>query len=168
MGLETEQIKDTYPIKEDASETHSIFARNIANEIRKQVSENPHLQKLVIGDQRVWRPNRINYGYTFARANKGLIKKLTDWLDKGTVGTKLDFLTDIGKLDKKLENGKAYYSHKNRNYFMPSSNWRGHFASFFASAKNAGILDYRKIGNQFLLRKGPNFDAFKLGELKAL
>jgi hypothetical protein len=168
LGLETEQIKDTYPIKEDASETHSIFARNIANEIRKQVSENPHLQKLVIGDQRVWRPNRINYGYTFARANKGLIKKLTDWLDKGTVGTKLDFLTDIGKLDKKLENGKAYYSHKNRNYFMPSSNWRGHFASFFASAKNAGILDYRKIGNQFLLRKGPNFDAFKLGELKAL
>jgi len=114
-----------------------------------------------------WRPDRIGYGYTFGK-NKGLITKLVDWLDKGTVGTKLDFLTDIGKLDKKLDNGKAYYSHKNKNNFLPSSNWRGHFSSFFASAKLAGILDYRKIGNQYLMRKGPNFDAFKEGKLKAL
>jgi hypothetical protein len=29
-------------------------------------------------------------------------------------------------------------------------------------------LDYRKIGKDFLLKKGNNFDAFKSGELKAL
>jgi hypothetical protein len=32
----------------------------------------------------------------------------------------------------------------------------------------AGILGYRKVGKDFLLIKGPNFDAFKSGELKAL
>jgi hypothetical protein len=45
---------------------------------------------------------------------------------------------------------------------------RGQHASFFAAAKNAGILGYRKVGREFFLTKGPNFDAFKSGELKAL
>jgi|LakMenEpi03Aug12_release.lakeMendotaPanAssembly.Ray.scaffolds.fasta_scaffold12812_8 hypothetical protein len=115
-----------------------------------------------------WRPNRFNYGYTFAKNDKGYIKKLTDWLAAGKVGTKLDFLTDIGQLDKKLENGKKYYSFKGKNTFLPSKNWRGQFSSFFASAKHAGILAYRKVGKDFLLIKGPNFDAFKEGKLTAI
>jgi D-Tyr-tRNAtyr deacylase len=168
LGLETEQIKDIYQIKEDASETHSVFARSIANKIRTLVGKNPVLQKLVVGDQKLWMPNRFNYGYTFKRADKGYIKKLTDWLDAGKVGTKLDFLTDVGKLDKKVENGKTYYSFKGKNSFLPSVNWRGEFSSFFASARLAGILGYKKEGNKFLLVKGPNFDAFKEGNLKAL
>ncbi len=93
---------------------------------------------------------------------------MTDWLDAGKVGTKLDFLTDIGKLDKKVENGKTYYSFKGKNDFLPSVNWRGEFSSFFASARLAGILGYKKEGNKFLLVKGPNYEAFKKGELKAL
>jgi hypothetical protein len=93
---------------------------------------------------------------------------LTDWLDAGKVGTKLDFLTDIGKLDKKIENGKKYYAFKGKTIFLPSKDWRGQFSSFFASARLAGILGYRKVGNQFLLVKGPNYEAFKKGELKAL
>ena len=114
----------------------------------------------------VWTPNK-RYGYTFTK-NKGLIKKLVEWLGESKIGTKLDFLVDIGKLDKKTENGKTLYSQKDRNIFLPSVDWRGHFASFFASAKMAGILDYRKIGNQFYMKKGPNFEAFKKGELKSL
>jgi hypothetical protein len=168
LGLETEQLNDIYWIKEDASETHSFFAKSIAHKIRSLVGENPVLQKLVVGDKKFWYPNRFDYGYTFARADKGIIKKLTNWLDAGKVGTKLDFLTDIGKLDKKIENGKTYYSFKRRNFFRPSSDWRGQFSSFFASAKLAGILGYKKEGNKFLLVKGPNFDAFKEGNLKAL
>jgi hypothetical protein len=168
LGLETELIQDTYSIKEDARETHSVFARGIANKIRTLVGENPVLQKLVVGDKKFWRPNRFDYGYTFKRADKGYIKKLTDWLDAGKVGTKLDFLTDVGKLDKKVENGKTYYSFKGENNFLPSVNWRGEFSSFFASARLAGILGYKKEGNKFLLVKGPNYEAFKKGELKAL
>jgi hypothetical protein len=168
LGLEPEQFYNTYPIKEDASETHSFFARSIADKIRTHVGQNPVLQKLVAGDKKFWRPNRFDYGYTFKRADKGYIKKLTDWLDAGKVGTKLDFLTDVGKLDKKVENGKPYYSFKGENNFLPSVNWRGEFSSFFASARLAGILGYKKEGNKFLLVKGPNFDAFKEGNLKAL
>jgi hypothetical protein len=168
LRLETEQFYNTYPIKEDASETHSFFARSIADKIRTHVGQNPVLQKLVAGDKKFWRPDRFHYGYTFKRADKGYIKKLTDWLDAGKIGTKLDFLTDIGKLDKKVENKKIYYSFKGKNNFLPSRDWRGEFSSFFASARLAGILGYRKVGNQFLLIKGPNFDAFKEGNLKAL
>jgi hypothetical protein len=168
LGLETWEINETYPITEDARDTHNFFSRSITNKIRTQVGENPTLQKLVVGDKKFWYPNRFDYGYTFARADKGIIKKLTNWLDAGKVGNKLDFLTDIGKLDKKIENGKTYYSFKGRNFFRPSSDWRGQFSSFFASARLAGILGYRKVGNQFLLVKGPNYEAFKKGELKAL
>lgn len=168
LGLESEQFYNTYPIKEDASETHSFFARSIADKIRTYVGQNPVLQKLVAGDKKFWRPNRFDYGYTFKRADKGYIKKLTDWLDAGKVGTKLDFLTDIGQIDKKVENGKTYYSFKGQNSFLPSTNWRGQFSSFFASARLAGILGYKKQGNKFFLVKGPNFDAFKEGNLKAL
>jgi hypothetical protein len=168
LGLESEQFYNTYPIKEDASETHSFFARSIADKIRTHVGQNPVLQKLVAGDKKFWRPDRFHYGYTFKRADKGYIKKLTDWLDAGKVGTKLDFLTDIGQIDKKIENGKTYYSFKGQNSFLPSTNWRGQFSSFFASARLAGILGYKKEGNKFLLVKGPNFDAFKEGNLKAL
>ena len=39
-------------------------------------------------------------------------------------------------------------------------------SGFFNSAKLAGILDYDKKGNQFYLKKGPNFDKFKDGQLE--
>lgn len=104
----------------------------------------------------VWTPNKF-YGYTFGK-NKGLIKKLVDYLDSGAIGTKVDFLESIGKVSPSIENGKKVY---------PKTT-RGYLSSFFASAKLAGILGYRKIGNQYLLIKGPNFEAFKKGELKAL
>jgi hypothetical protein len=75
----------------------------------------------------------------------------------------------MGKLKKRItDNNKIEYSISGNRDWRNSSDFRGHFSSFFASAKNAGILKYRKIGNQFLLMKGPNFEAYKNGELKAL
>jgi hypothetical protein len=167
LGLEEWGIDVTYNIGRNPAETAEGVRRHIANRVLDHIVNNPKLVQKVAGTSRVWRADRANYGYTFGK-NKGLIKKLVDWLDKGTIGTKLDFLVDIGKLDKKIEGDKPLYSAKNRNTFEPSSRWRGQFSSFFASAKNAGILDYRKIGKDFLLKKGNNFDAFKSGELKAL
>jgi hypothetical protein len=167
LGLEEWGIDVTYNIGRSPAETAEGVRRHITNRVLDHIVNNPKLIQKVAGTSRVWRADRANYGYTFGK-NKGLIKKLVDWLDKGTIGTKLDFLVDIGKLDKKIEGDKPLYSAKNRNTFEPSSRWRGQFSSFFASAKNAGILDYRKIGKDFLLKKGNNFDAFKSGELKAL
>lgn len=145
------------------------ISSRIAKAIFRQISRNLETNQKLSSYYKAkpsWIPNK-RYGYTFAK-NNGLIKKLVEWLDESKIGTKLDFLVDIGKLDKKIENGKTLYSQKNKNSFSPSVDWRGHFASFFASAKMAGILDYRKIGNQFYMKKGPNFETFKKGELKAL
>jgi hypothetical protein len=121
---------------------------------------------VIAGTSKVWRADRANYGYTFGK-NKGFIKKLVDYLDAGTIGTKLDFLESLGKLKSKVVDGKKLYSRSGDNY-EPSSRFRGQFSSFFASAKLAGILNYRKIGKDYFLIKGPNFEAFKSGELKSL
>ncbi|NBO23313.1 hypothetical protein EBU94_08255, partial [bacterium] len=114
-----------------------------------------------------WRPDRISYGYTFGK-NKGLIKKLVDWLETNEEKTKLDFLTDIGVFERLNIDGKTKYKRPNSNHIYNPVDLRGQFSGFFASAKNAGILDYQKMGNKFLLKKGPNFEAFKEGKLRAL
>jgi hypothetical protein len=115
----------------------------------------------------VWRPNRIGYGYTFGK-NKGLVKKLVDWLDSDKIGTKLDFLVDLGVFQRMEKDGKIKYKRPNTDYVYSQTDLRGQYSSFFASAKHAGILNYRKVGKDFLLIKGPNFEAFKEGNLRAL
>ena len=164
LGLEEWGIDVTYNIGRSPAETADGVRRHIATRVLDHIVNNPKLTQKVAGTK-VWRPN-TNYGYTFGK-NKGFIKKLVDYLDAGTIGTKLDFLESLGKLKTKVVDGKKLYSRSDDNY-VPSSQFRGQFASFFASAKMAGILNYRKVGKNFFLVKGPNFEAFKSGELKAL
>lgn len=140
----------------------------IARKVLDHVKDSTELRQKLVGSKKVWTPNRSSYGYTFGK-NKGLIKKLIDYLDDGyDNGTKLDFLEYIGKIKSRVVNGKKEYRHSNREIFSPKSDFRGHFSSFFASAKNAGIIQYQKQGRDYIIKKGPNFDAFKNGELKAL
>lgn len=157
LGLQTFSVNTVFKISDTPSETARGIRTYLAKRILTEIRNNPELIKKVKGGGTFWRPNRASYGYTF-RQNKGLVKKLVDYLDAGTIGTKLDFLEFIGKIKPAIENGKKVYP--------PSI--RGYFSSFFASAKLAGILSYRKVGNQYLLTKGPNFESFKSGELKAL
>jgi hypothetical protein len=165
LELENFELGGTSPIGSSINITSDNIRGYIVNKVLDHIQNNPKLIQKVAGTSKVWKPDRANYGYTFSK-NKGLIKKLVDYLDEGTIGTKLDFLESIGKLKSKTIDGKKYYS-KNNN-FLPSSQWRGYFSSFFASAKLAGILNYRKIGRDYFLIKGPNFEAFKTGELKSL
>jgi hypothetical protein len=165
LGLEDWGIDTSYTIGRNLAATAEGIRRYICSRVLTHIQNNPALVQKIAGTSKVWNPNRSSYGYTFSK-NKGLIKKLVDFLDKGDIGTKLDFLVSIGKLKSKTIDGKKYYS-KGGNY-LPSSNWRGYFSSFFASAKMAGILNYRKIGKDYFLTKGPNFEAFKTGELKSL
>jgi hypothetical protein len=166
LGLEEWGIDVTYSIGRNPAETAESIRKHIASKVLDHIINNPKLTQKIAGTSKVWRPDRFNYGYTFGK-NKGLIKKLVDYLDAGTIGTKLDFLESLGKLKTKVVDGKKLYSRSGDNY-VPSSKFRGQFSSFFASAKLAGILNYRKIGKDYFLTKGPNFDAFKSGELKAL
>ena len=166
LGLENFEIKTPFIMSQTPSETARGIRVYLAHRVLDQVKNNPDLINKVKGEGTFWRPNRASYGYTFGK-NKGLIKKLVDYLDSGTIGTRLDFLESIGKLKTKVVDGKKLYSISGNNY-EPSSRFRGQFSSFFASAKLAGILNYRKVGKDYFLTKGPNFEVFKSGELKAL
>ena len=166
LGLEEWGIDVTYLIGMNPAQTAEGVRRHIATRVLDHIVNNSKLIQKVNGTSKVWRPN-TNYGYTFGK-NKGFIKKLVDYLDAGSIGTKLDFLESIGKLTTKIVDGKKLYARSSSDEFYPSTQFRGQFASFFASAKLAGILGYRKVGKNFLLVKGPNFEAFKSGELKAL
>jgi len=149
--------------------TFDEICRRIESQVINKMKENDEFM-LSITDGKgktVWTPNRSSYGFTFKR-NAGLIKKLINYLDSGKEGTKLDFLVDVGSLDKMNINGKPQYSHKNKNDWKISSEFRGQLSGFFNSAKLAGILDYDKKGNQFILKKGKNFDKFKEGQLEAI
>ncbi len=167
LGLEDWGFDAIGNLDRTPSETAESVRNHIAGRVLDHIANNPKLTKKVAGTSSVWRPDRFNYGYTFGK-NKGLIKKLVDYLDSGAIGTKLEFLETIGKLKTKIVNGKKLYSHSQYDNYFPSSQFRGQFSSFFASAKLAGILAYRKIGKEYFLVKGPNFEAFKSGKLKAL
>jgi hypothetical protein len=119
LGLEEWGIDLTYPISRTPSETAEGVRRHISRRVLDHIKDNPKLTQKVAGSSNVWRPDRSNYGYTFGK-NKGLIKKLVDWLDKGSIGTKLDFLVDIGKLDKKIEGGTLVFVNSFLNYFSNS------------------------------------------------
>jgi hypothetical protein len=134
----------------------------------KRLKNDNKFRALTLKDPRkVWTPNRPSYGYTF-KQNKGLIKQLVDSLNSGKKMTKLDFLVDTGKLEKKEENGKILYSTPDTKMFRPSSDFRGHFSALFNSAVLAGIIAYDKEGSKYYIKKGPNFEDFVRGELTAL
>ena len=139
----------------------------IQKQILYRMKSTPEFMSFIHGGP-VWNPNRVNYGYTFEK-NAGMVKKLVDWLDSGKIGTKLDFLVDIGILKtKKGSTGKSWYSRAGENNWYLPEKWRGQHSGFFNSAKLAGILDYDKKGTKFILKKGPNFESFKEGKLRAL
>jgi hypothetical protein len=154
--------------KETIKKVFDELCWTISKQIIYRMKNNSEFMSSIHGGNAVWTPNRSSYGFTFKRKDSGLIKKLVDYLDSDNKGTKLDFLVDIGSLQKKDVNGKPYYSHKNQNNWQIPSAFRGQLSGLFNSARLAGILDYDKKGNQFYLKKGPNFESFKSGQLNAL
>jgi hypothetical protein len=165
LGLEEWGIDVTYNIGRSPAETAEGVRRHISHRVLDHIVNNPKLVQKVAGTTKVWRASQG--GYKFSK-NKGMIKKLVDYLDTNAIGTKLDFLENIGTFKSKVVDGKKLYARSGSDRFLPSVNWRGQFGTFFSAAKSAGILNYRKVGKDFFLTKGPNFDAFKSGELKAL
>ena len=164
LGLENFGIDAKYIISETPQNTAEGVRAHIASRVLSHIKDNPKLQEKVAGSSRVF---RSTYGYKFGK-NKGWVKKLVDYLDTGKIGTKLDFLTDIGYIEKIIQNGKPQYRKTKGGFLYNPRDLRGQHSSFFAAAKNAGILNYRKIGKDYFLIKGPNFNAFKEGKLKAL
>ena len=164
LGLEDFGIDVKFKIMDTIKSTAEAVRSYISSRSLDKVKENTKLREKIVGTSSFFRPS---YGYTFGR-KKGWIEKLVKFLESGKIGTKLDFLTDIGFLEKITKDGKTMYKRTKDGFVMKPRDLRGQHSSFFAAAKNAGILGYRKVGKDFLLIKGPNFQAFKEGKLKAL
>ena len=166
LGLEGWGFDSKYIIQGFAENTAASVRNHIANRVLDHIRDMPELQEKILGSTRVWRPS-LGYGYTFGK-NKGLIKKMVDWLDAGNEGTRIDFLQYLGTIQKVTKDGKTFYKRPNSTYLYKPKDLRGQYSSFFASAVLAGIIRNIKKGKNYIISKGPNFDAFKSGELKAL
>jgi hypothetical protein len=162
-------------LRQDGKVRNSISTRvvykNICTLLSKQIKDfiisNKSLNEYIdnnTSSEPVWRPS-TQEGYIFSK-NKGLIKKMVDYLDADNLnGTKIDFLVHSQKVKpKKDESGNIIYVNKDGNKIIIST----YFSSFFASAASAGIIKYEKEGRRFIIKKGPNFEAFKEGKLKAI
>lgn len=95
-------------------------------------------------------------GYSFKYRDRGLIKKLTDWLDSGKKGGKLEFLVSSNILKKR---GDDFIATSTKNVIEP----RGYLTNFFNSASAAGIISHKKVGRKTFITKGPNYTKFKKG-----
>jgi hypothetical protein len=165
LGLESWGIDSAYVLSDSPAETAESVRKHIALKVLDHIKNNPKLLQKIGGSKTVW---KSRYGYTFGK-NKGMIKKLVDYLDAGyDNGTKLDFLEYIGTLKSKVVDGKKEYSRTRSNEFSNPNRWKGQYASFFSAAVLSGIIQYQKEGRRFIVKPGPNFEAFKRGELKAL
>ena len=90
------------------------------------------------------------------------------WLDGNCICIRMEPFFEVVDIKKKKVNGKPDYNEKNKNNWQIPSAFRGQLSGLFNSARLAGILDYDKKGNQFYLKKGPNFEKFKSGQLNPL
>ena len=132
----------------------STFTRKIFQEVFLKVREKRELWEKYLPKEKIYISS--SSPYTFAQRDSGLIKKLTDWLDSGKKGGRLDFLIDSGIL-RKL--GNKFYSLTTGEEI----NERSYLSTFFASALDAGIISTERKGRQFLIKKGPNYTKFKRG-----
>jgi len=157
-------IRMTFPLNPEyqSGSAFNRFCNHIRHRIMDLLDDDKNLEKHIIGDKTTWRPDRHNYGFTFERGK--LIHQLVNYLDKGKEGNAIDFLIYTKKLTtRKLNNGEIEYIGK-RGPISP----KGYFSAFFASAVRAGILSYTRKNKKNILSKGPNFEEFKKGNLRAI
>ena len=132
------------------------YGMKLFSRIYEQITRNEKFIKAITPkDVIISKSPKTDAGYTFEKRS-GVIGELLKWLDSGKTGTKTDFLIDIGKLD--YRDGQFYTKGSNSPIVA-----RGYLSPLFSTAKAAGIIDYKKDGQRFLMTKGPNFEKYKSG-----
>ena len=95
LGLSSISYNIILPYEPDFRKLRMQISVSILEKIYSSVIRDPRLAELMdelnSGGPKTWRYDRFS-GYKFAE-NKGLVKKLVDWLDSGKSGTKLEFLS---------------------------------------------------------------------------
>jgi len=121
LGLENFGIDVKFKIMDTIGSTAEGVRSYISSRCLDEVKKSTKLREKIVGTSSFFRPS---YGYTFGR-KKGWIEKLVKFLESGKIGTKLDFLTDIGFLNKITKDGKTMYKRTKDGFVMKPRDLRG-------------------------------------------
>jgi hypothetical protein len=137
-------------------EIYNSLSKHIFSEIYDKVKKNKDFMNSLTNQSVI-----LNYapfkGYSFAKRDRGLIKKLIDWFDNGGKGGRLDFLVDSGILRRE---GDEYIEISTGNSIVP----RGYLGTFFSALAGADVISsVRTRGGKSLMVKGPNYERFIQG-----
>jgi hypothetical protein len=119
------------------------------------VRNNQNFLNNLIGQNEILVPTE-NKGYSFKFRDRGLIKKLTDWLDSGKKTDKIDFFLGTNILRKQ---GNDFIATSTGSKIVP----RGYLSTFFQAITGAGIIDFKRVGRNQIITKGPNYNKFMKG-----
>lgn len=113
------------------------------------------------GNDKFWRAtNRMSsYKFTGSGALTKSFKEYMNNLGPEGLGSKVDFLTSIGRIEANDEGG---YSRVGGGPIVIG----GYLSTFFSSLKDAGIIEYVRQGRRYMFKQGPNYNNFIEGSLK--
>jgi len=131
------------------------FFKKLFYRIFYTIQNNQNFLNTLIGQNEILVPFE-NKGYSFKFRDRGLIKKLTDWMDSGKKTDKIDFFLGTNILRKR---GNDFISTSTGNKIEP----RGYLSTFFQAVIGAGIIDFKRVGRKHIIIKGPNYNKFMKG-----
>lgn len=152
-GKEFEMLNNV--IGQSSEELKIVFFRKLFDRLFWAVRSNQNFLNNSIAKNEILVPIE-NKGYSFKFRDRGLIKKLTDWLDSGKKTDKTDFLLGTNILRKQ---GNDFISISTGGKIVRG----GYLSTFFQAVSGAGIIDFKRVGRNQIITKGPNYNKFMKG-----
>ena len=115
------------------------------------------------GNNKYWRATNGQSSYKFT-GNGALTKSFKEYMNElgpEGLGSKVDFLTKIGRIEPNDEGG---YSRVGGGPIVIG----GYLSTFFSSLKDAGIIEYVRQGRKYMFKQGPNYNNFIEGTLRRI
>ena len=152
-GKELEMLNNV--LGKTSEDLKQEFFQKLFYRIFYTIQNNQNFLNTLIGQNEILVSSE-NKGYSFKFRDRGLIKKLTDWLDSGKKTDKIDFFLGTNILRKR---GNDFISTSTGNKIEP----RGYLSTFFQAVIGAGIIDFKRVGRKHIIIKGPNYNKFMKG-----
>lgn len=151
----------TYGIKNTALDRSSFI--KVIKMVGERILFNPETMNNLkgYGDNKFWRAtNRMStYKFNGNGALTNSFKEYMNELGPEGLGSKVDFLTKIGRIEPNDEGG---YSRVGGGPIVIG----GYLSTFFSSLKDAGIIEYVRQGRRYMFKQGPNYKNFIEGTLR--
>jgi hypothetical protein len=151
FGLQYSQFVSDDVLKERIVKVIKMFGEKLFT-VQEVISQ--------LTGKKYWRAlnRQSSYKFTGNGALTNSFKKYMNELGPEGLGSKIDFLTKAGRIEK---NDNGGYSRVGGDVI----NIGGYLSTFFASLKNAGIIEYVRQGRRFMFKQGPNYKDFIEGTL---